>query len=356
MTYPRIAFLSDIHANRRALEAVLRDIFPEDEPARADEIWCLGDLLGYGPDPVEVVHLACGLGRWPAFKHILGGNHDGFFSGQWSDLIYFNHHGAFCLLVQEVLLRLAEEWPDGATCRAATPFHWAQQTFDAKSFEPLQTVAGLVQVVARHSTLSPNLAEAFFHYVYPWKIETLQDIFTALQPRVQDDLPYTCYFFGHTHIPLFCQQRDEQLVFHDLRFNEPQPIPRGVSVLNPGSVGQPRGDVNAGAYHVRPTYVILDPTGSTPTVEFRRVFYDRPATLASLDLLADVSDQYASITANWARSYPDTPLHPQKHVEHLRDLLNNAVSWEAWGELAGIYRPQSWGWEAVGNHRTPPEI
>ena len=43
----RVAVISDVHANSPALEAVLEDI----DATGADEIWCLGDLVGYGPDP-----------------------------------------------------------------------------------------------------------------------------------------------------------------------------------------------------------------------------------------------------------------------------------------------------------------
>ena len=43
----RVAVISDIHGNLHALEAVLASI-DEDVP---DEIWCLGDLVGYGPQP-----------------------------------------------------------------------------------------------------------------------------------------------------------------------------------------------------------------------------------------------------------------------------------------------------------------
>ena len=60
----RVLVLSDIHANLIALEAVLKDAGP------ADEVWCLGDLVGYGPDPNEVVdvmrampHLTCLVGN-----------------------------------------------------------------------------------------------------------------------------------------------------------------------------------------------------------------------------------------------------------------------------------------------------
>ena len=43
----RIAVISDIHANWHALDAVLADLDQE----RPDEVWCLGDLVGYGPQP-----------------------------------------------------------------------------------------------------------------------------------------------------------------------------------------------------------------------------------------------------------------------------------------------------------------
>jgi diadenosine tetraphosphatase ApaH/serine/threonine PP2A family protein phosphatase len=47
----RIAVLSDIHSNLHALDAVLADIVREDP----DELWCLGDVVGYGPRPNECV-------------------------------------------------------------------------------------------------------------------------------------------------------------------------------------------------------------------------------------------------------------------------------------------------------------
>jgi predicted phosphodiesterase len=63
----RVAVLSDIHANRPALDAVLGAI----EEIGADELWCLGDLVGYGADPdycTGVVRERCELS--------LSGNHD----------------------------------------------------------------------------------------------------------------------------------------------------------------------------------------------------------------------------------------------------------------------------------------
>src|SRR5579885_1979646 len=63
----RIAFVSDIHANLHALESVLADIDGE----TVDEIWCLGDVVGYGPRPNE----CCDLVR-ERMTLSLCGNHD----------------------------------------------------------------------------------------------------------------------------------------------------------------------------------------------------------------------------------------------------------------------------------------
>jgi diadenosine tetraphosphatase ApaH/serine/threonine PP2A family protein phosphatase len=63
----RVAVLSDIHANLHALEAVLADV-AADGP---DEIWCLGDVVGYGPRPNE----CCDLVR-ERMSYSLCGNHD----------------------------------------------------------------------------------------------------------------------------------------------------------------------------------------------------------------------------------------------------------------------------------------
>ena len=63
----RIALLSDVHGNLPALEAVLADA----EAAAVEELWCLGDLVGYGAQPDECVALAR-----ERCKICLAGNHD----------------------------------------------------------------------------------------------------------------------------------------------------------------------------------------------------------------------------------------------------------------------------------------
>ena len=63
----RVGVVSDIHGNLHALEAVLADIVREE----ADETWCLGDVVGYGPHPNE----CCALVREHAVFSLCG-NHD----------------------------------------------------------------------------------------------------------------------------------------------------------------------------------------------------------------------------------------------------------------------------------------
>src|SRR5437868_15443166 len=63
----RVAVISDVHGNRHALEAVLEALAAE----QPDELWCLGDLVGYGPQPNECCSAVAALAYL-----CLAGNHD----------------------------------------------------------------------------------------------------------------------------------------------------------------------------------------------------------------------------------------------------------------------------------------
>ena len=78
----RLAVLSDIHANLAALEAV-RDDMPQ-----VDEVWALGDIVGYGPQPNEVIAALQEMGA----RSVMG-NHDGAAIGQ-VDVSWFNPDAA----------------------------------------------------------------------------------------------------------------------------------------------------------------------------------------------------------------------------------------------------------------------
>ena len=74
----RYAILSDIHANAAALRTVLTDA----ADMRAERIVCLGDVLGYGPEPVEALELT-----YRRAHVCLAGNHDDALSLEWLFLI-----------------------------------------------------------------------------------------------------------------------------------------------------------------------------------------------------------------------------------------------------------------------------
>ena len=85
-----VALISDLHSNQQALSKVLEDI----QSQGIKEIYCLGDLVGYGPDPVFIVEKAM---EW---KLILMGNHD------------------------EAVLKRSEERRVGKECRSRwSPYH-----------------------------------------------------------------------------------------------------------------------------------------------------------------------------------------------------------------------------------------
>lgn len=216
----RILVISDIHANLTALEAVLADA------GNVDATWCLGDLVGYGPDPNECIQ------RLQLVQNLscLIGNHDAAVLGR-LDLFAFN-------------------------LEARQALQWTQNVLKPKCHEyldnlPERLVIGAVTLV--HG--SPRLPI--------W--EYLLDTYNATQNFAYFDTPYC--FVGHSHLPvvyqlvngrahadLFIPEEGERVVLS----------PR--AILNPGSVGQPRDR------DPRAAYALFDP--SEQTWELHRVAYD----------------------------------------------------------------------------------
>lgn len=215
----RCLVISDIHANRPALEAVLKDagVF--------DIIWSLGDVVGYGPDPNACVE------RLQEFKHIcIAGNHD------WASL------GKLDLGNFNVDARLASTW--------------TQEELDPGSRDYLESLP--VRDEQGDFTLahgSPR--EPIWEYILDAGLATVNiKHFTT---------PYC--LVGHTHIPVIFAFDAEHDRCHPLipPYTSPVPLGNHRMFLNPGSVGQPRdGDPRA-------SYAILDTEANT--WELRRVAY-----------------------------------------------------------------------------------
>ncbi|MBE0408878.1 MAG: metallophosphoesterase family protein [Anaerolineales bacterium] len=215
-----ILVISDIHANIVALEAVLADA------AKVDATWCLGDLVGYGPNPNECVSRIRNL---PNIVCLIG-NHDAA-SIDLIDTFTFNDE-------------------------ARQAIFWTQQNLTHTNKDYLKTLPSTKEIGA--FTLvhgSPR------HPVW----EYLLDTYTATINFRHFDSSFC--LVGHSHIPVIYQLLDGS-TSADLHIPQPNQIthltPR--SILNPGSVGQPRDR------DPRAAYAILDP--DELTWEIHRVPYD----------------------------------------------------------------------------------
>jgi predicted phosphodiesterase len=221
----RVAVISDIHANLLALEAIAEAI----EQEQPDEIWCVGDVVGYGPQP----NPCC---DWTADHADLciAGNHDLGVLGT-IDLAYFSDDAAVAALwTREVLSDSAREYLAG-----------------------LQPSAEREGIALYHA--SPR--DPVWDYVlsYDAALEAIDDSTSDLT------------LVGHSHIPIAVGAGDN-LGGHAGNGTEVEL--KGRWLLNPGSVGQPRdGDPDA-------AWLLLDLDARRAS--FRRVQYDVERTQAEM--------------------------------------------------------------------------
>jgi predicted phosphodiesterase len=223
----RIAVMSDIHSNVRALEAVLAAI------GSVDAIWQLGDVVGYGPDPDAVVARLTEAGAIG-----VRGNHDAATLG---DLGTGDFNGD---------ARLAVEWTR-ARMSIETRLYLA-------ALPERLTPEGLDFTLVHGSPRDPI-----------W--EYLTSAWEARENLAAFDTTYC--LIGHTHVPLVLRQKG-QIERLGVRPETRLALDGLRSFLNPGSVGQPRdGDPMA-------SYMILDTAAGQ--IDWQRVPYDVAATQAAM--------------------------------------------------------------------------
>jgi predicted phosphodiesterase len=228
------ALISDIHSNIESLEAVLADIRDQG----INEIYCLGDLVGYGPNPREVIDeiMKCPV--------CLLGNHD---QGALFDPEGFNS-GA-----ERAIFWTRNQLENGPGTPASRQRRW-----DFLGELPRSRLEGTLLFV--HGSARNPLNE----YVFPEDIynkRKLEKIF-ALIPRHA--------FQGHTHVPgVFTENFN---FFSPEELNNEYRLSQEKAMINVGSVGQPR-DGNP-----RACYVVLE----DDLVRFRRVEYPFDKTIAKI--------------------------------------------------------------------------
>jgi len=238
-----LAIISDVHGNLAALEAVLSDI----QSRRVERIICLGDLVGYGPDPVECLVAA------RSFDLVLLGNHE------------------------EAVLTGAVDF----NSRAEMAVNWTRQHLknDAEAKEHMKFLRKLLTRCEEGnlSFVHGSPRDPTREYIYPGHArdtERMSEIFALIK--------HFC-FVGHTHTPGVFTSEGEYV--------HPTALPAGVCVfhkdkalINVGSVGQPRDD------DPRACYVTFDGDSAV----FRRVKYDIKKTVKKIYETAELADSLGS--------------------------------------------------------------
>jgi predicted phosphodiesterase len=225
----RVLIISDIHANLTAFETVLNDAKGEWE-----YVWCLGDVVGYGPDPNECCDLLKTL------PHLcLAGNHDWAALGR-LDIRTFN--------------------PDAR--RAVT---WTQETLTPQNIAYLEALPTTF-VIGEYTLAHGSPREPVWEYI-------LEPLIAALNfPHFET--PYC--LVGHTHQPVVYEMVNEngETEAQPPKYRVPRTLNGKRQIINPGSIGQPR-DANPQA-----AYAMLDV--ETNVFEHRRIEYDIPAVQARM--------------------------------------------------------------------------
>lgn len=236
------AIISDIHANLEALQAVLEDIRSQ----AVDQIYCLGDIIGYGPNPCECIDLVM-----PISNCILG-NHD---QGALFD-------------------------PEGFSSGAERAIFWTrkQLEFNPSDGDRNRKRWDFLCELPRTRRDGPSL---FVHgsarnplneYVFPEDIHNTKKIEKIL------GLVERYCFQGHTHVPgIFTE--DLQF-FHPQQFDFRYRLGKEKVMINVGSVGQPR-DLDS-----RSCYVVVE----DDTVHFRRVPYEFEKTIEKIHAIDELDD------------------------------------------------------------------
>jgi len=216
----RALILSDIHSNLEAFTAVIEDAT---ERGGFDSLWCLGDTVGYRPDPGPCIKLF----RQHNALAVLG-NHDYVAIGK-ASAEYFNYAA-----------KAAIEWTANIL-----------STEDAKYLPGLPTVIKAEPFILANRTIRGHVNE------YLMERDTALATLELLETRY-------CAV-GHTHLPFVCLEDGHKITFIEFHEDRDYSLVEERLIINPGSVGQPR-DRNP-----RPSYAFYDSLEST--IQRHRVEY-----------------------------------------------------------------------------------
>jgi predicted phosphodiesterase len=242
----RIGIISDLHSNREALEAVFEHLRGQ----QLDELYCLGDVVGYGPDPEFCVDLVRGHAQL-----CLLGNHDEALFREATD---FNPHARGAIEYTRRIMK--PRWYSSVEKKAR--WRWLQELPLTHRNGRFLFVHGSPRDPVREYVLSTD------GFLNPDKLRGVFESFEGIA------------IGGHTHHP---GMHDENLHFHGLDGRQSFSLelpPEGKFFLNVGSVGQPRDGDN------RACYAVLE----EQRVTWHRVEYDWRTTMQKIIQCDDLSN------------------------------------------------------------------
>jgi predicted phosphodiesterase len=237
----RTAIVSDIHGNLEALQSVLQDI----KSQGCDRVVCLGDVVGYGPNPCECLDIVTTLDA------CVLGNHD---------------YGA---LID----------PEGFSSAAEQAIFWTRKQLESANdpnaaLRRLEYLAKLPRMITEGNILfvHGSVRNPLNEYVFP------EDVFNRRKMEKLFSMVQGYTFQGHTHAPgVF--STNMQFARPD-EINYKMELPDDKAMINVGSVGQPRdGDW-------RSCYLILEGN----RIEYRRVEYDIDTTVNKIFAIAELDN------------------------------------------------------------------
>lgn len=227
-----VGIIADVHSNAEALQSVLGNL------GDVDEIWCLGDIVGYGPEPDRCIDMI--ISR----RHTcVVGNHD------------------LCVLKTIDSSSFSRE--------ASTACFWTRDHLDEKYLSYLREMPTMAEPVPGVLLVHGSPREDVFEYVLSsWQAG-----------EILSETDKSIIFVGHSHVPLvFMKAAESPVEFVSLIDGQVLELERdGIKYLiNPGSVGQPR-DGNP-----RASYMVFDT--ERYLLEYHRIAYPVEITQERMEL------------------------------------------------------------------------
>lgn len=240
----RYAIISDLHSNVEALTKVFEDIASQD----VDDVVCLGDIVGYGPEPRPVLEMTM-----KKVRVSLMGNHD------------------------EAVLKGAQNF--NAWAREA--IDWTREEIQIKDGKETDRWEYLKRMPLRFQTnglyfvhgspRQPTIEYILREDIYNGAYDKFDEIFASFEK---------CLFVGHSHTPCIINEDLEYVTPGEIEHNFTYTRDKRKVIVNVGSVGQPRDN------DPRSCYVIID----NNTIRFRRVEYDVDSVVAKIKAVERLSD------------------------------------------------------------------